>query len=85
MLRVAAWALAICAHVSVAGPYINSEIQAGRFAAYAFDSIAGITSATGSTEFSGGTIAEKLGVGVGTLYRVAQVRSKTQERDFGTQ
>jgi len=30
-------------------------------------------------------IAEKLGVGVGTLYRVAQVRPKTQERDFGTQ
>ena len=30
-------------------------------------------------------IAEKLGVGVGTLYRVAPGCSKTQERDFGTQ
>ena len=30
------------------------------------------------------SIATKLGVGVGTLYRVAQVRSKTLERDFGT-
>jgi len=30
-------------------------------------------------------ISEKLGVGVGTLYRVAQGCSKTQERDFGTQ
>ena len=29
-------------------------------------------------------IAEKLGVGVGTLYRAAAVRSKTQERGFGT-
>ena len=29
-------------------------------------------------------IAEKLGVGVGTLYRVAPGCSKTQERDFGT-
>lgn len=30
-------------------------------------------------------IADKLGVGVGTLYRVAPGRSKTPERDFGTQ
>jgi DNA invertase Pin-like site-specific DNA recombinase len=30
-------------------------------------------------------IAEKLGVGVATLYRVAAGCSKTQERDFGTQ
>ena len=31
MLRVAAWALAICAHtVSLAGPYINSELKQGR-------------------------------------------------------
>ena len=29
-------------------------------------------------------IADKLGVSVGTLYRVAQGCSKTQERDFGT-
>jgi DNA invertase Pin-like site-specific DNA recombinase len=29
-------------------------------------------------------IAEKLGVGVGTLYRVVPGRSKTQERDLGT-
>jgi DNA invertase Pin-like site-specific DNA recombinase len=29
-------------------------------------------------------IAEKLGVGIGTLYRVARECSKTQERDFGT-
>ena len=29
-------------------------------------------------------IASKLGVGVGTLYRVAPACSKTQERDFGT-
>jgi len=34
MLRVAAWALAICTHtVSLAGPYINSETQAGPHAA----------------------------------------------------
>ena len=30
-------------------------------------------------------IAEKLGVGIGTLYRVAPGCSKTRERDFGTQ
>ncbi len=30
-------------------------------------------------------IAEKLGVGVGTLYRSAAGRSKTPQRDFGTQ
>jgi putative DNA-invertase from lambdoid prophage Rac len=30
-------------------------------------------------------IAQKLGVGVGTLYRVSSRCSKIQERDFGTQ